>query len=334
MMVRRRSGFTLIELLVVIAIIGILAAMLFPVFARARESARKIQCLSNVKNIAMAIQMYLSDYDAFPTNNKDGDLLVYLNEGAGGGTAGRCWDIGSGRFNGANPYLRWPVILDEYIKNRDVWMCPSIRHVSVTLWIVPQYTPLWWDYLRQNEGKWGSANSAGCGGGPCCRAYPPGWGGMVTDSIVQQLKGEDDFEHAFKQTIGVNNNCLSGRPLSEVDDASNWVVAGCNQQGGELNLMFGMAYGSNPCCCWDMGEDDACKFFSDDPSFRKQYAPHLGGVNIGFADGHAKWWNAEAAVKAAGNAQCCGPPDYNSCVQTPGDLFEGMCPFYEVNNTN
>ena len=55
MMRRRYRGFTLIELLVVIAIIGILAAMVFPVFARARESARKAVCLSNVKNIALAI---------------------------------------------------------------------------------------------------------------------------------------------------------------------------------------------------------------------------------------------------------------------------------------
>ncbi len=56
---RRVKGFTLIELLVVIAIIGILAAMLFPVFARARESARKTQCLANIKNIAIALNMYL-----------------------------------------------------------------------------------------------------------------------------------------------------------------------------------------------------------------------------------------------------------------------------------
>ncbi|NIR00098.1 MAG: DUF1559 domain-containing protein, partial [Gemmatimonadales bacterium] len=62
----RRHGFTLIELLVVIAIIGILAAMVFPVFARARESARRAVCLSNVKNIALAINMYLGDFDAFP----------------------------------------------------------------------------------------------------------------------------------------------------------------------------------------------------------------------------------------------------------------------------
>src|ERR1700676_4164590 len=60
---RSRNGFTLIELLVVIAIIAILAAILFPVFARARESAKKTSCLSNTKQIGLAAMMYLNDYD-------------------------------------------------------------------------------------------------------------------------------------------------------------------------------------------------------------------------------------------------------------------------------
>jgi prepilin-type N-terminal cleavage/methylation domain-containing protein len=66
-MKRPRTGFTLIELLVVIAIIAILAAILFPVFAQAREKARQSGCLSNLKQIGTALMMYTQDYDeAFP----------------------------------------------------------------------------------------------------------------------------------------------------------------------------------------------------------------------------------------------------------------------------
>ena len=86
-----RRGFTLIELLVVIAIIAILAAILFPVFAQAREKARQISCLSNSKQIAMALTMYVQDYDeTFPTawgqyatNHYVSELQPYIKNGYG-----------------------------------------------------------------------------------------------------------------------------------------------------------------------------------------------------------------------------------------------------------
>jgi prepilin-type N-terminal cleavage/methylation domain-containing protein/prepilin-type processing-associated H-X9-DG protein len=75
----RRGAFTLIELLVVIAIIAILAAILFPVFAQAREKARQTSCLSNIKQIALGTQMYLQDYDSVYPQAVDGQYVQWYN---------------------------------------------------------------------------------------------------------------------------------------------------------------------------------------------------------------------------------------------------------------
>jgi len=78
-----RKGFTLIELLVVIAIIAILAAILFPVFAQAREKARAISCLSNMKQLALAFRMYSQDYSERNVMGWEGYFYNKFNEGPG-----------------------------------------------------------------------------------------------------------------------------------------------------------------------------------------------------------------------------------------------------------
>jgi prepilin-type N-terminal cleavage/methylation domain-containing protein/prepilin-type processing-associated H-X9-DG protein len=93
-----RKGFTLIELLVVIAIIAILAAILFPVFAKAREKARQTSCLSNLKQIGVAALQYAQDYD----------------ETYNGSAQSR-----------PPPCLNWSQMIEPYIKNTQVFICPS-----------------------------------------------------------------------------------------------------------------------------------------------------------------------------------------------------------------
>jgi len=97
-----RQGFTLIELLIVIAIISILAAILFPVFARARESARRASCLSNMKQIGLAYLMYSQDYD-------EKLMPAFVNV----------------RPNYQWPENWWPYVLQPYVKSTQVFICPS-----------------------------------------------------------------------------------------------------------------------------------------------------------------------------------------------------------------
>jgi prepilin-type N-terminal cleavage/methylation domain-containing protein/prepilin-type processing-associated H-X9-DG protein len=146
MLLRSRRAFTLIELLVVIAIIAILAAILFPVFAQAREAARKASCLSNLRQIGMGFLMYSQDYDEkFPDGGYGGPRNWEVNPEVNpypslGGVL--CLDAGgpyAGYVNPAIPgeaftgcrygYEFYRILMhiqvNPYIKNHGLWYCPS-----------------------------------------------------------------------------------------------------------------------------------------------------------------------------------------------------------------
>ncbi len=110
---RQRDGFTLIELLVVIAIIAILAAILFPVFAKAREKARQASCLSNIKQMAIASMGYVQDYDeCYPLGYR--------------GSSGE-YDPVRNTTVASGAWLAWFTQIYPYVKNVQVYTCPSNR---------------------------------------------------------------------------------------------------------------------------------------------------------------------------------------------------------------
>ncbi|MGQ9732562.1 MAG: DUF1559 family PulG-like putative transporter [Candidatus Zipacnadales bacterium] len=119
----RSRGFTLIELLVVIAIIAILAAILFPVFARAREKGRQASCQSNVKQLALGVLMYIQDYDE--------------RTPCGCGyqaTGDQRW-----------PRVGWWIRIEPYVKNTQLYLCPSQgRSATERYWD----HPIWRSYSR------------------------------------------------------------------------------------------------------------------------------------------------------------------------------------------
>jgi prepilin-type N-terminal cleavage/methylation domain-containing protein/prepilin-type processing-associated H-X9-DG protein len=109
----RGRGFTLIELLVVIAIIAILAAILFPVFAKARERAQTTACLSNMKQLGLSLTMYTDDHNERLPGNKDALAGHSLNTGNKLG-----WmDPAAG--------VNWAASIFPYVKSLDIYLCPT-----------------------------------------------------------------------------------------------------------------------------------------------------------------------------------------------------------------
>ena len=330
--------------------------MVFPVFARALESARKAVCLSNVKNVALAFQMYMADNnDTLPPAEHRQDVLDYFNTAPGNSGQesvdenGECGNLNDAAAT-SNPYLRWPVVLDEYVKNRDVWRCPSAKMQKGAGWIVPG--PDWFGYLKATQGGWPYSGSDDWIGGPCEYAWPPGWGGVITDSIKQNAIAQDNMagifgEKVFVQSVGTSERSREVK-LAAVNDPVSFYI--CGDAGAQCTF-YGIGVAAYPDICnlecgvpcgcspdWEIaiegGADPACVYihapndgsFLANPELRKPYARHLGGSNCGFLDGHARWYNAESLIKAYADGEISGIVNDGPNSKCDGGYFPATYP--------
>jgi prepilin-type N-terminal cleavage/methylation domain-containing protein/prepilin-type processing-associated H-X9-DG protein len=272
-----RKGFTLIELLVVIAIIAILAAILFPVFAQAREKARGISCMSNCKQMGTATYMYVQDYDE--------TLFFYRAVQSGNQQYNPFWNnpnVATGPCAGSSSGNRqwWSVLLNPYLKSYDIFKCPSNPgNVNGTgVWV--------------NISPAGATDSSGCSyGGQNSYAankylfQPTSSGGtgftlaaaaapadtlVVLDATYYEELPRFTDDNGSKVSSGILNGFPSFDPFASGYD-NDWTNIGNGDGGG------------NNCCA--AAPTTNALILAEKARIASR---HQGKLNLIFLDGHAK----------------------------------------------
>jgi prepilin-type N-terminal cleavage/methylation domain-containing protein/prepilin-type processing-associated H-X9-DG protein len=262
-----RSGFTLIELLVVIAIIAILAAILFPVFAQAREKARTASCLSNIKQLTLGMMMYSQDYDErFPEWRWDQNFESSWGD--------------KGNVSPNNATTIWYYAIYPYVKNGQVYTCPSAT-----------------TRVRFRENGWFVFDATG--NLPLGRI-------TALDNNFLSYGASEPITYSFAAIAAMESpadTLLLGDMISALTswdcygDWVNWENAGRPANDPRRNFRIPRAawaktdgripnYYGNACSGLPAGSGNFPKAWDDSSTL------HQGGSNIGFADGHAKFLQA------------------------------------------
>ena len=264
---KRRGGFTLIELLVVIAIIAILAAILFPVFAQAREKARAISCLSNMDQVGLAIAQYSQDYDealvkeyyGFPPN-------------CGYWTTCDNWSSpGDGKA-----YWGWRYAIQPYMKSIEAYSCPDSEFVDQTHWIaqasIPSGTNEGWAPEAQSVNSWviGFAN------GLDNQYTPPGL-------------------NTLNQIAAPANTILAADARTGYNDIKEDMIGNTIYQPGINNFGSFQCRVNNTCSAASVN-----RLF---PASAGCFTQHQHLVNFIFCDGHAKAMKLANTVGLDGSSQ-------------------------------
>jgi prepilin-type N-terminal cleavage/methylation domain-containing protein/prepilin-type processing-associated H-X9-DG protein len=254
---RRRKGFTLIELLVVIAIIAILAAMIFPVFSRARAAARKASCQNNLKQLGLAFKLYAADWEErLPMWSPFSD--PYWPDGPGTGVI-------------------WWQAIEPYVKTRGMAYCPELGRQSV----------LPYPDGRNYESNYGINAYLEAHG----NIFQPDWGFPIDDvnkpdriGLIADSANIDSFYQFlyFELAGGYYSPGTPEAPKRENTLMSAWAYA-----GGSLMLCCGGTYGDG------FGPPWYCSGNTNPDSRSEANTRHAGGSNICFLDGHVKFMPAE-----------------------------------------
>ncbi len=210
---RLGRGFTLIELLVVIAIISILAAILFPVFAQAREKARQITCLSNLKQIGLAFLQYNQDYDEMTISQNTGTFPggIVPSKGVRG---------------------NWYALLQPYTKNIAMFVCPDRSEVAQ---------------------PYAGGTGNGCDDNLNTTGVCLGYGyddGMVSDGglglIAAQYQAKDAGGNPIKDMNGHNVYIRPGRSIAQITNPANMVAFGDSYDYPGYSVAMDNIYGTLP----------------------------------------------------------------------------------------
>ncbi|HEY3333425.1 MAG TPA: DUF1559 domain-containing protein [Capsulimonadaceae bacterium] len=288
---QQRIGFTLIELLVVIAIIAILAAILFPVFATAREKARQTGCSSNMKQIALGYIQYCQDYDeqspsgVYSTNG----VFIAVNPG-----------------QPASSKLTWLYQLDPYIKSTQVYACPSDPTVPAS---ATQYVQ---SYAINTNLGW--TNGATTVNRPAILSQ---CAATTKTVLLTEMTGFGKAQFTAPNQWAISCNGITNGQEGDFALAHGDNSQAASNAGGYIKLVTGYFSNTNPDKQVTTGD------------FSAKGPRHSDGANYALLDGHVKWFKGTQVSRGSNNSTVggCGANNWGSDMG-PANNTSALCSQY------